>query len=126
MITVIPPPKKTGEGPIQPYQIELIRAYSPDIGIGVIRELGEHQAESIIVQLSERQEELSAPRLTETHEKTGDTESADPNAGDQPEAPYESKIVTVEEKGGCLSILGYLCILWLFFHFLAVFLRFFL
>ena len=31
-----------------------------------------------------------------------------------------------DEKGGCLSILGYLCVLWVYFHILAVFLRFFL
>lgn len=105
VIVVIPPARYSDEPPLQGYQMEIIRGYCPEIDPDVISELGEHQAEYVIDQLRAKQMPLREAPPTEAPVKAPSAEAGDSPPGDQPEeVPYESKIVTVEEKGAALDV----------------------
>jgi len=126
-VTIHTPDRALGEAPIRPDQLEAIKGISHDFDISKVSEFGEVQAESLLSQLQEQQKEASKTLLKKFYAEHGHA-VPDDFVDQCYDDPKEHISVTYDrsEKGGCLAIFGYICLLWVFFHFLAVFLRFFL
>jgi hypothetical protein len=126
-VTIHTPDRALGEAPIRPDQLEAIKAISHDFDLSQLSEFGEVQAESLLSQLKEQQKEASKTLLKKFYAYHGHAVPDDfvDHCYDDPKE-HITVIYDRSDKGGCLSIIGYICLLWVFFHFLAVFLRFFL
>lgn len=111
-VTIHTPDRSPGEAPIRPDQLEAIKSISNDFDLSKVSEFGEVQVESLLNQLKQQQKEASKTLLKKFYAYHGHAVPDDfiDRWYDNPKE-HITVIYDRSEKGGCLSIIGYFCLL---------------
>jgi len=76
-VTIHTPDRQPGEAPIRPDQMETLKAFSPDFDLSKVSGFGEVQADSLITQLKDQQNEVSKCLLKQFYAQNGHAVSPD-------------------------------------------------